>query len=71
MDQGLESKVIAALKASIADHHTLVLVTHKAELLDLVDRLIVTANQKVVLDGPKDLVLKKLSSPSPSAKASS
>lgn len=71
MDQGLESKVITALKASIADHHTLVLVTHKAELLDLVDRLIVTANQKVVLDGPKDLVLKKLSSPSPSAKASS
>ena len=71
MDQGLESKVITTLKASIAGHHTLVLVTHKAELLDLVDRLIVTANHKVVLDGPKDVVLKKLSNPSPGVEAAS
>ncbi|TQV75950.1 ATP-binding cassette domain-containing protein [Exilibacterium tricleocarpae] len=71
MDQELESKVIATLKSSIADHHTLVLVTHKVELLDLVGRLIVIANHKVVLDGPKDVVLKKLSSPDPRMAASS
>lgn len=65
MDQGLEAKVIATLKSSIAEHHTLVLVTHKVELLRLVDRLIVVAGQTVVMDGPKDVILKKLSNPTP------
>jgi len=43
--------------------HTLVLVTHKPELLQLVDRLIVIANHQVVMDGPKDRVLAQLSTP--------
>ena len=60
MDRGLEQQVTHALKAAIGNADTLVLVTHKAEMFDLVDRLIVVANQQVVMDGPKALVLQKL-----------
>jgi ATP-binding cassette subfamily C protein LapB len=38
----------------------LVLVTHKPELLQLVDRLVVIAGHQIVLDGPKNEVLNKL-----------
>jgi ATPase subunit of ABC transporter with duplicated ATPase domains len=44
MDRGLEQQVAQALKAAIGPADTLVLVTHKAEMFDLVDRLIVVAN---------------------------
>ena len=63
MDRGLEQQVAQALKAAIGPAHTLVLVTHKAEMFDLVDRLIVVANQQVVMDGPKAQVLQKLQTP--------
>jgi len=39
---------------------TLVLVTHKPELLKMVDRLIVIANHQIVLDGEKNSVLAAL-----------
>ena len=39
---------------------TLVLVTHRASLLALVDRIIVMDKGRVVADGPKDEVLSKL-----------
>jgi ATP-binding cassette subfamily C protein LapB len=41
-----------------------VLVTHKAEMLELVDRIIVVANQQVLMDGPKAQVLQRLQAPS-------
>jgi len=41
----------------------LVVVTHKPELLRLVSRIIVVANHQIVLDGPRDTVLQKLSAP--------
>ena len=63
MDRGLEQQVAQALKAAIGPADTLVLVTHKAEMFDLVDRLIVVANQQVVMDGPKAQVLQKLQTP--------
>lgn len=63
MDRGLGQQVTQALKAAIGNTDTLVLVTHKAEMFDLVDRLIVVANQQVVMDGPKALVLQKLQTP--------
>jgi ATP-binding cassette subfamily C protein LapB len=39
---------------------TIILVTHKYSLLDLVDRVIVFENGKIALDGPKQEVMKKL-----------
>ena len=63
MDRGLELQVTQALRAAIRPTDTLVLVTHKGEMLELVDRVIVIANQQVVLDGPKAQVLQKLQTP--------
>ena len=39
---------------------TLILVTHKAPMLDLVERLIVVDDGRIVMDGPKDEVLRAL-----------
>lgn len=60
MDRALEVQVVKALKERLRASDTMVLVTHKGELLELVDRLIVIANHGVVLDGPKEEVLRKL-----------
>lgn len=38
----------------------MICITHRTSLLGLVDRIIVLENGKIVADGPKDLVLKKL-----------
>jgi ATP-binding cassette subfamily C protein LapB len=66
MDRNLEQQVTQALKQSLRSEDTLVLVTHKGELLELVDRLIVIANHQIVLDGPKHEVLTRLQTPPPS-----
>ncbi len=63
MDRALELHVTQALRAALRPEDTLVLVTHKAEMLELVERLVVVANHQVVLDGPKLQVLQKLQSP--------
>ena len=60
MDGPFESHVAQALKAYSRDR-TLVLVTHKTALLDLVDRLIVVDDGRIVADGPKESVLQALS----------
>jgi ABC-type cobalamin/Fe3+-siderophores transport system ATPase subunit/multidrug efflux pump subunit AcrA (membrane-fusion protein) len=65
MDRVLEQQVMHALKAAIGPKDTLVLVTHKAEMLDLTDRLMVVANHQVVMDGPKAQVLERLQTPTP------
>ena len=39
---------------------TLILVTHKAPMLDLVERLVVMEDGKIILDGPKASVMTKL-----------
>lgn len=60
MDRALEQQILEAFKAQLTPEHTLFLVTHKPELLALVDRIIVVAGRKVVADGPKDSVLARL-----------
>lgn len=60
MDDSTTSAFMQRIK-TILPQKTLVLVTHKASLLKLVDRLIVVDNGKIVLDGPKSQVLSKLS----------
>ncbi|CAD7287790.1 Toxin RTX-I translocation ATP-binding protein [Campylobacter majalis] len=60
LDNTIENKLKANLKTSIANK-TMVLITHKTSMLDLVDRLIVIDNGKILLDGKRDDVLAKLS----------
>ncbi|MCJ8340611.1 MAG: ATP-binding cassette domain-containing protein [Pseudomonadales bacterium] len=60
MDRNLEVQLITAMGRQIGSADTLVLVTHKPEMLELVERIIVVANQQIVMDGPKALVLEKM-----------
>jgi ATP-binding cassette subfamily C protein LapB len=70
MDRAREQTIIKALKDRMGPEQTLFLVTHKPDLLALVDRIIVIAGKKIVADGPKDAVLAQLSNQS-AASASS
>lgn len=73
MDSGSETKVLQAFHQTLTDDDTLVLVTHKPELLQLVDRIIVIANNQLVMDGAKNQVLDRLTKPNkkPSVEADS
>jgi ATP-binding cassette subfamily C protein LapB len=51
------------LQATLKAEDTLVLVTHKAEMLALVDRVIVIAGHQIVMDGPTAQVLLQLNAP--------
>ncbi|MEE9299878.1 MAG: type I secretion system permease/ATPase [Alphaproteobacteria bacterium] len=59
MDSGAENQFKIRLQ-EVIDGKTLVLITHRASLLSLVDRLIVIDGGKVVADGPRESVLKRL-----------
>ncbi|MGH6942613.1 MAG: type I secretion system permease/ATPase [Geminicoccaceae bacterium] len=59
MDNGAENRLKQRL-AEVLDGKTLLLVTHRASLLSLVDRVIVMDGGRVVADGPKDEVLRSL-----------
>ena len=59
MDNGAENRFKQRLGEILAGK-TLILVTHRASLLSLVERLIVLDGGRVVADGPKDEVLKAL-----------
>ncbi len=61
MDATAEAKVVAILQARALAGATLLVATHKSALLPIVDRLLVMQGGRVVLDGPRDLVLAKLS----------
>lgn len=60
LDRNLEQQMVRAFRSTLRPEDTLVLVTHKPELLHLVDRLIVVAKQQVLLDGARDEVLARL-----------
>jgi len=59
MDPGSENRFKARLQQTIKDK-TVIVVTHRASMLSIVDRLIVMHEGKVMLDGPKDQVLAQL-----------
>lgn len=61
MDEGTERQLIQTIQRKLTPQHTLVVVTHKPALLALVDRVIVVNTQGIVVDGPKESVLKQLS----------
>jgi ATP-binding cassette, subfamily C, bacterial LapB len=60
MDADTEQLCIGMLRQQLTPQHTLVLVTHKPALLALAERVIVIAQQQIVLDGPRDSVLQTL-----------
>lgn len=60
MDEDQERNCISILHQELDVDKTLVLVTHKGGLLRLVDRIIVVADQQIVMDGPRDQVLMQL-----------
>lgn len=59
MDNSTEKVVIESLKAYI-EGRTMVVVTHRNALLELVDRIIVVDAGRIVADGPRDSVVAAL-----------
>lgn len=60
MDDATEEQCIAALRRAVKPGQTMVLVTHKLRLLELVDRIVVLGGQGIALDGPRDAVIARL-----------
>lgn len=60
MDDSTTSAFIQRIKPTLANK-TLVIVTHRANVLQLVDRLIVLDESGIIADGPKDEVMEQLS----------
>lgn len=61
MDVGLEREMIHHLKPIVADK-TLILITHRFAALDLVDRVMVINNGRIIADGARDDILRQLQS---------
>lgn len=59
LDQGSEIKALRGLK-EWTQNRTLVVVTHRPQVLQIVDRIVVVEDGKVTIDGPRDQVLKHL-----------
>ena len=60
LDVSLERKLITHLKDELKDK-TLIVITHRFAALELVDRVILVDNARIVADGPKEKVLQMLS----------
>jgi ATP-binding cassette subfamily C protein LapB len=59
MDNRTEMHIKNQLK-QLNQQETLILITHKTTMLDVVDRVIIMEKGSVIADGPKDLVLNEL-----------
>jgi ATP-binding cassette subfamily C protein LapB len=64
LDQDSETRALQAIAQTVSSYCTLILVTHKMQLVGLVSRLLVVSDGHVVLDGPTKAVLDKLRSTS-------
>jgi ATP-binding cassette subfamily C protein LapB len=62
MDNTSEQQIIGALRTWLTGR-TLIVSTHRAAMLDLVDRVILMHDGKIVADGPKETVLRQLQTP--------
>lgn len=61
MDNMQEQQCLQALAQELADpNRTLIVSTHKTALLQLIDRIIIMQNGRIVMDGPKQMVLDQL-----------
>ena len=59
LDARAEQQFIKSIKVTSTDR-TLLLITHKMDLLHLVDRIIVLEKGKIAIDGPREVVLQQL-----------
>lgn len=66
LDSSSEAFVIQQLREFTVGR-TMILVTHKMSLLDIIDRLIVLDGGRIVADGPKDKVIEALKNNQPKA----
>ncbi len=62
MDMNAENLFINQV-GSILQHSTMLIVTHRMPLLNLVDRIIVMNEGQIVEDGPKEVIIQKLNQP--------
>ena len=60
MDTMLEAKLVRDMRAMIGDR-TFIVATHRAPILELVDRIIWIDSGKIVADGPKADVIRRMS----------
>ncbi len=63
LDAESEARILKALGSEVPKGATVLIVSHKPQLLKFVDRILVIKDGVVVLDGPKDDVLSQLSRP--------
>ncbi|MEY4761893.1 MAG: hypothetical protein RLZZ200_1749 [Pseudomonadota bacterium] len=63
LDPESEGRVMATLNRELGSDGTLVMITHKLELLQHVQRVILVINGRVALDGPTRAVLERLKNP--------
>ncbi len=61
VDKNLERLLIDLFKKILTPQETFIVVTHKMEMLELVDRLIVVNKNQVIMNGPKAEVIAQLS----------
>ena len=59
MDDGMEARIKRNI-LNAAEGKTMIVVTHHASMLTIVDRLLLLDDGRLVADGPKDVVLKAL-----------
>jgi ATP-binding cassette subfamily C protein LapB len=62
LDGETEARVLTALQSRLQPRATMILVTHKIQLLSLTERILVMSDGQIVMDGPRDLVLARLQS---------
>lgn len=63
MDENTEKQIIAMLKNRFTPNQTMVVVTHKPIVLNMVDRIIVLTSKGIAMDGSKDEILQRLTLP--------
>ena len=60
MDEEQERRCLTVLHQESQKRKTLVIVTHKPNVLSLVERIVVVVANQILLDGPRDTVLQQL-----------
>lgn len=59
LDEMSEKQFIGSLKGWLGKSRTLIVATHRLPVLELVDRIIVLDNGRIVMDGPRDTILRQ------------